>query len=391
MSTLQVRWNFFERETFITLIAMTMVPIFSNASVEASQQLLFIGTHTESDGIYACNLNHETGALSPVRLVAKAPRPGFLALHPNRPMLYAITREKNDPNGGVRAFRIMDEEGALRPIGQQSTGDNGATHLAIDHEGKSLMIVHYEGGSTALLPLANDGSIGPLALLVEHVGSSVAPPQTGPHAHGIAWNDDGRFACVADLGTDEVIVYRLGQQPPLQRVATWKAAPGAGPRHLSFHPNAKWLYCINELDSTLSILDFDAATGALTLRQTVDTLPAGFEERSTTAEIVVHPSGNFVYGSNRGHDSTAVFTVDSSSGSSSGMLTLVETEPTGGVHPRSIAIEPTGRFLVTANRDSNNLVSFRINETTGALQPTGYKTEVPKPVCVVFPTISGKR
>ncbi len=348
----------------------------------ADDQSLLVGTSVEQRGIYASTLNLDTGEFSPARMVGDAPRPGFLALHPRLPLVYAVTRENQQPSGGVRVFQIEPETCELTPIGQQPTGDEGATHLALDPTGKTIVVAHYSGGSTAVLPLRDDGTLQPLAMLVEHTGSSANPNrQNEPHAHGVAFDASGQFAFVADLGTDEVIVYRLLASNKLERHSAWNAGPGAGPRHLAFHPNGRWLYCINELDSTLNALDFDEKTGKLTDLQTIGTLPPDYNEESWTAEVVVHPNGRFVYCSNRGHNSTAVFSIDAGNG----QLTLQEIEPTLGGHPRFIGIDPSGRYLIAANRDSNNLVSFHLDPETGAIKPTGHQVEIPKPVCVVFP------
>lgn len=366
--------------TFFAMLLTTTSPSF------AKQQLLFVGTNAAEQGIYASTLDLKTGEFGPARAVGDAPRPGFLALHPKLPLLYAITAEHKRPSGGLRAFRIefnaISKAPLLTLLNQQSTGDDGATHLAIDPSASTILVANYTGGSTARVPLDNTGLLQPLTALIKHQGQGAAPKrQSKPYAHGIAIHPQGNFACVADLGTDEVIVYRLLAEGKLKRESAWKSAPGAGPRHLAFHPNQRWLYSINELNSTLSALTFDQQTGKLTELQTVDTLPAGYNKPNTTAEVVVHPNGRFVYCSNRGHDSTAVFTIDQKTG----QLTKVEIEPTQGGHPRFIGIEPSGQYLIAANRDANNLVSFKIDQETGKLKPTGHQVSIRQPVCVVFP------
>ena len=362
--------------TCFVFLAMVLAP-----SIADSSQTMFVGTSVEQDGIYACTLNLQTGEFSAAKAVGDAPRPTFLALHPKLPVLYAVTKEKEKPSGGVRAFHMDLQKQSLTRINRQSTGDDGSTHLALDPAGQVIVVANYSGGSTSLLAVSDNGGVKPLSMLIAHEGSSINQQrQEAPHAHGVAFDSVGRFACVADLGTDEVIVYRL-DRGKLTRQTAWKAKPGAGPRHLAFHPNGQWLYCINELDSTLSSLKFDEDTGDLAEMQTIGTLPADFSGSNTTAEVVVHPSGKFVYISNRGHDSTAAFAIDFTSG----RLSLIEIEPTGGGHPRFIGIEPSGRYLIAANRDANNLVSFRIDQKMGALTPTGYEASVPQPMCVVFP------
>lgn len=366
--------------TFIAMSLATTSPSF------AKQQLLFVGTNAAEQGIYASTLDLETGEFGPIEAVGDAPRPGFLALHPKLPLLYAVTAESKRPSGGLRAFQIhfnaTSKEPLLTLLNQQSTGDDGATHLAIDPSANTILVANYSGGSTACVPLNKAGLLQPMTALIKHQGQGSDPKrQAKPYAHGIAIHAQGQFACVADLGTDEVIVYQLLADGKLKRESAWKSAPGAGPRHLAFHPNQSWLYSINELDSTLSVLIFDQQTGKLTELQTVDTLPADYNKPNTTAEVVVHPNGRFVYCSNRGHDSTAVFAINQQTG----QLTKVQIEPTQGGHPRFIGIEPSGHYLIAANRDANNLVSFRIDQETGKLKPTGHQVNIRQPVCVVFP------
>ncbi len=369
----------FPTRLFMTLLMMTPIP----QTTDAGEQLLYIGTSQADAGIYASTLDLETGKFSAPHEVGDAPRPGFLALHPELPILYSVTKESSTPSGGVRAFRFDRETQQLSPLGIQSSGDENATHLVVDPHGRCIVVANYGGGSTSLLPLADSGELKPLTSLAKHKGSSVNKQRQGePHAHGVALDAAGSFACVADLGTDEVIVYQIGDGLKLERVSAWKAKPGAGPRHVALHANGRWLYCINELDSTMSVLSFDDQAGTLEEVQTISTLPADYDQPSFTAEVVIHPSGKFVYGSNRGHDSTAAFAIDQETGK----LSLIEVEPTQGGHPRHIGIEPSGKYLIAANRDANNLVSFAIDPQTGALEPTGHQVESPKPICVVFPT-----
>lgn len=352
----------------------------------AEEQLLFIASPAEPPVIYSCKLDIASGAFSELKPAAKDVRTGFLALHPSKPILYAATSEvkaagKGEPNGAVRSYAINRSAGTLKLIDKASTGDNGTTHLAVDRRGKVVVVCHYSGEGTSALGVAPDGSFRDSLSRIRHEGSSIHPNrQTAPHPHGIAISHDGRFVCVADLGTDHVDVFRLSNQGRLAKSSFWKAHPGAGPRHLSFHPNGKWLYCINELDSTISVLRFGANQGTLSEVQTISTLPEEFTGQNFPAEVVVHPSGKFLYGSNRGHDSTAVFAIDSKTGT----LTPVEYEPTQGKHPRFVGLDPTGKIYVAANLHSNNLVSFRIDPKSGALTPTGHTLKVANPMCVVF-------
>jgi 6-phosphogluconolactonase len=364
----------FAATLFLSIVISMSQPLF------AQEQRLFVGTAT-NEGIFSCALDVKNGKLSATTLVAKAPQPGFLALHPSLPVLYSVTAERTKPNGGVRSYVIDQAQRTLVDLNQQLSGDDGATHLQIDQRGRVAIVAHYSGGSTAALPVAEDGKLQSRAGFIRHQGSSVDQRrQQKPHAHGVAISHDGRFVCVADLGTDRVDVFRIGNDATLTKTTAWQAQPGAGPRHLAFHPSGKFLYCIQELDSTISVLQFDSGDGSLQELQTITTLPPDFEQDNLTAEVVVHPSGKFLYGSNRGHNSTAVFAIEPHAGT----LQLVEIEPTQGDHPRFIGLDPTGQYLVAANRDSNCLVSFAIDQQTGALTPTGHQTTVPQPICIVF-------
>ena len=239
-------------------------------------------------------------------------------------------------------------------------------------------------GSIASLPIAPDGKLRPPASVIQHTGSSVNKRrQTGPHAHSINIDPTNRFAIAADLGIDKLLIYKFdpakGTLKPNDPPAV-KLAPGAGPRHFAFAPKGKFAYVINELDSTVTTLAFDAAKGTLTKLQTISTLPPGCKTPNTTAEVQVHPSGKFLYGSNRGHDSLAIFAIDSESGE----LTPVGHQSTGGKTPRNFGIDPTGRFILAANQSSNNIVVFRFDQATGKLKPTGSEITVSSPVCVKF-------
>ena len=357
-------------------LALVFLMVTSPAgSASADHHLLYIASASKAEGISSCRLDLATGAMTEPAPAVEAASTGFLALHPEKPWLYSLT------GGDVHAFEVLVEQGELRRINQQASGDDGATHLEVGPRGRFVAVAHYGGGSTSLLPIAAGGRVEPVSDIIQHTGKSVHPQrQQKPYAHGVAFGPNGRFLCVADLGTDHVEVYRVTDSGTLEKASRWKAAAGAGPRHLRFHPRGPFLYSINELDSTISALRFDSQTGELSEIQTVSTLPEDFDQPNTTAEVVVHPSGKFLYGSNRGHDSTAVFRIDPESGE----LTLVEMEPTRGAHPRFVGIDPTGAYYIAANRDSNNLVTFRVDQQTGQLDPTGHEVAVERPMCVVF-------
>jgi 6-phosphogluconolactonase len=358
----------------ISLLGLIFITLFTMPT-NAAEQTLYIASAGKPGGVYKATLDLETGKISEPELFIGEVRTGFLDLHPEKPLLYVAGDDK--AGGYVAAYNVNHPDKQLARV---ATKDKGTTHIEIGGAAATIAVCHYGGKGTTVVPVDAKGMpIQPVGQHV-HTGSSVHSRQKGPHPHGVAIHKDGEYVCVADLGTDEVIVLKIGEDNALTKVSAWKAKPGAGPRHVSFHPNYKWLYCINEIDCTLATLEFDAATGKLTELQVVPTLPKEVAEGDSTAEVVVHPSGKFVYGSNRGHDSTAVFAIDQEKGT----LTLVEHEATGGGHPRFVGLDPTGKIYVAANRDSDNLVTFFIDEKTGALKPTGFEAKVGRPMCIVF-------
>lgn len=353
---------------------------------------VYVGTYTGkgSKGIYAFEFNLRTGEATQPRLVAETPNPSFLAIHPNLRFLYAVNEIwGGGREGTVSAFAIQPD-GSLRFLNQRPSKGVGPCHLTVDKTGKFVLVANYGSGSVAVLPILPDGSLGEATCSIQHEGKSVNPQrQEGPHAHSINLDPANKFAIVADLGIDKLLVYRFDaakgtlepNDPPF--VAT---APGAGPRHVAFHPSGKFVYAINELNSTVTAYRYDASKGVLTEIQTVSTLPEGFSGANTTAEVQVHPSGRFLYGSNRGHDSVAVFAIDEDTGK----LSPLGHYPTQGRTPRNFGIDPTGNYLFAANQDSDDIVVFRIDAQTGKLEPTGKVVKIPTPVCVKFaPANSG--
>jgi 6-phosphogluconolactonase len=313
--------------------------------------------------------------------------PSFVALHPNGRYLYAVSEVSafnGQRTGAVNAFSVDPASGRLTLLNKVSSHGDGPCHLVVDKTGKNVLVANYGGGSVSVLPITEDGRLAEASSSIQHRGSSVNPArQKQPHAHSINLSPDNRFALVADLGLDQILTYRLDPikgmlapgDPPFARVN-----PGAGPRHFVFHPGGAFAYAINELQSTITAFAYDPARGTLKELQSITTLPQGFNGESWTAEIEMHPSGRFLYGSNRGHDSIAVFSVDPATG----MLTPVEQIPSGGKTPRGFGLDPGGSFLLAANQNSDNLVVFRVDLKTGRLSPTGQKLEVPSPVCVDF-------
>jgi 6-phosphogluconolactonase len=350
---------------------------------------VYVGTYTggESKGIYRLDFDTSTGALSNRQLAAEVASPSFLATDPTRRFLFAVNEvmeSDGKKTGAVTAFAIDPATGVLTLLNHQPSGGPGPCHLAIDREGKNVLVANYAGGSVAVLPIRSDGKLGEATATIQHRGTSINPQrQEAPHAHCANFDAANRFAFIADLGLDKVMIYRFNpskgtltpNDPPSAAVK-----PGSGPRHFAFHPDGRHAYVINELGNTVTAFDYDPSTGVLTPRQSLSTLPNDFHGTSYTAEIQVHPSGAFLYGSNRGHNSIAVFAIDPRSGE----LTATGHQGREIKTPRNFAIDPTGRYLVVANQDSASLVVFAIDPKTGALVPVGDKVSVPKPVCVEF-------
>ncbi len=366
-------------------------PAKEASASEASSSSLWVllGTYTRgrSRGIYRCRLDLRTGRLSEPELAAESTSPSFLAVHPTKRFLYAVNevgRFRDERAGAVSAFALDSRSGQLRPLNQRSTVGPGPCHLTLDATGRFVLVANYSGGSVAVLPVLDDGSLGEAVQFVQHAGRSVDPRrQKAPHAHCVTLAPSNRFAVVADLGLDKLLVYRFDPQTGSltpNRPPSVSVQPGSGPRHFVFHPSGRWAYVINELASTVTVLAWDGQRGTLQPLQTVSTLPADFEGRNTTAELAVHPNGRFLYGSNRGHDSLAVFRVDAQTG----RLRLVQHVSTQGRTPRHFALDPTGRFLLAENQDSGTVVVFRVDADTGRLTPTGSRVRVDFPVCAVF-------
>lgn len=356
--------------------------------------LIFVGTYTPKDGasrgIYAVRLDPATGSLSPAVVAAETPNPTFLALHPDGRVLYALGEgpaPDGKVTGGAAAFGYDAGSGRLTPLNTRGTGGGGTTHLVADATGRMLVTASYGGGDVASFPLMGDGRLGERTSFIPQVGPPGPNPkrQDKPHPHSVTLSPDNRFAFVADLGLDRVLAYRLdhaaGTLTP-NDPAFITVKPGSGPRHAKFSRDGRFFYILGEIDGSVTVCAYDAARGAGTPIQHISTLPAGFvvTDPDRAAEIRVHPHGRFVYASNRGHDSIAVFAVQAD-----GTLKLVEITPSGGKHPRNFALSPDGAWLVCANMDSDNLVSFKVDSASGRLTATGHTVTVPRPVCVLFP------
>lgn len=356
------------------------------------EMLVYFGTYTngpKSKGIYVSRLNPATGALSAPQLAAEASSPSFLAVHPNGQYIYSVNELntfEGKPTGGVSAFAIDRSTGLLKLLNQQPSVGAGPAHLVVDREGRNVLVANYGGGSVTVLPLERNGKLKSPSASVQHTGSSVNPQrQKEPHAHSINVDAANRFAYVADLGLDKILIYRFDPAKGLLTLndpPSVGVKPGSGPRHFALHPNGRYAYLINEITCTLTAFTTDSSKGELKEIQTVSTLPASqaMEPRFSGAEVQVHPSGKFVYASNRGHDSIAVFSIDQNTG----RLTAVQNQSTLGNTPRGFGIDPDGGYLLAGNQRSDSVVVFRIDQQSGKLTPTGTKIEIGAPVCVKF-------
>ena len=372
-------------------VFLAAVVAAEKSAAAPKEYFVYFGTYTKakSKGIYRARFDPATGRLSPAEVAAECQDPAFLAVHPTEKFLYAIDESSDPvrtPGRGVRAYAVDGRTGALTFLNEQSAGGSGPCHLTVDPDGKCVLVANYGAGSVAALPLSTDGRLGAPVAVVQHSGSSVHPSrQKQPHAHGIYVAPGKTFALSPDLGIDKILVYRLDAAKPLlapNAPAFAPLPPGSGPRHLAFHPSGKFVYVINELLCTMTVFSYDAQRGALKELQTVSTLPAGETVKPgfSTAEVMPHASGKFLYGSNRGHNSITAFEIDAATG----RLKQIENTPTQGKAPRHFAIDPTGTWLLAENQGSDTVVVFRIDAGSGRLTPTGQTFEVPVPVCAVF-------
>ena len=342
-----------------------------------------------SEGIYAFRFDSASGELTALGLASESPNPSFLALHPSGAYLYAVNEgdPAHESGGSISAFRIDHATGDLTFLNKVDSKGQSPCHLVVDKTGSAVFAANYVGGSVISYRLNPDGSIGELASFFQHEGSSVTPRQAGPHAHGAYLSADSRFLFVPDLGLDKVVIYDVNaatgelsnHDPPSVSLPA-----GTGPRHFAFAPDEEHAYVLGEIASTITVFSYDAASGEMTELQSVSTLPEGFDDASTTAEIAISSDGKFVYASNRGHDSIATFAVDPANGT----LTFVEHEPTQGRTPRNFAIDPSGAYLFAGNQATHNIVQFRRDVESGKLTATGLALDSPSPICMVFVPLS---
>jgi 6-phosphogluconolactonase len=378
--------------TIAPLLAFVFLIVCAAVAAPTKQKyLMYVGTYTgegsKSKGIYAYRFDTDNAELTSLGLAAETINPSFLAVDPSHRFLYAVNEVgnyKGEKSGGVSAFAIDHATGKLTFLNEVASKGADPCYITVDKTGRYVLVANYTGGSVAAFPILEHGRIGEASAFVQHTGHGTNPErQEAPHAHSIDLSPDNRFAVVDDLGLDQSIVYKFdsakGSLMP-NGAQFGKADAGAGPRHFAFGSNGKFAYVVNEMGSSVSVFAFDATAGAMHPLQTISTLPKGFAEHNDDAEIEVHPSGKFLYASNRGHDSIAAFAIDSNAGT----LTLIEYIPTKGKTPRSFEIDPTGSLLFAENEKSNEIVVFRIDQQTGRLTPTDKVLEVAEPVCVKF-------
>ncbi len=374
------------------LSALLLSTLLAAAVAESHGKYIFyVGTYTEdgskSKGIYAYRFDADSAEITSLGVAAETTNPSFVALHPNGRFLYAVNEVGNykGPNsGGVSAFSIDHATGKLTLLNEVPSRGADPCYITVDKTGKYVLVANYTGGSVTVFPVLPDGKLGEASAFIQHNGHGTNPQrQEKAHAHSIDLSPDNRFAMVDDLGLDELFVYKFNSvngsltpnSPPFARLD-----PGSGPRHFVLSPTGKFAYVISEMKSTVTAFSNDEKTGKLHPLQTISALPKDFTGQNDDAEIQMHPSGKFLYASNRGSDTITVFAIDPGKGT----LTPVEYTPTQGKVPRSFEIDPTGRFLFAENQKSDNIVVFRIDAKTGRLTPTGKVLEVASPVCVKF-------
>jgi 6-phosphogluconolactonase len=379
----------------ILLVAM-FAPLFSfgraqhsAAKASTGNYFLYVGTYTaqQSKGIYVYRLNVSTGKVDSLGLAAETNDPSFLAVHPNQKFLYAVNEAgkfQNQSSGAVSAFAMDRHTGKLTLLNQVASHGADPCYVSVDRAGKYVLVANYSGGSVAVFPVLKGGRLGEATSVLQYKGTGANPErQQSPHAHWIDFSPDNRFVIVADLGLDQLNVYKFnstkGSLVPNQ-AAVVRLKPGSGVRHFAFHPSGRFAYAVNEMESSVTSFSYDPGRGSLHEIQTISMLPKDFSGKNDAAEIQIHPNGKFLYASNRGHDSIAVFSIDPKKGT----LTPVEYVPTQGKAPRYFTIDPTGSRLFVANQNSGNIVIFQINPANGRLTASGQMLEVASPVCLKF-------
>ncbi|MDA1232014.1 MAG: lactonase family protein [Planctomycetota bacterium] len=370
------------RNVFLLLLCIAIMP----GSTRAEEPVIFVSAFKagEDGAIHAYRFDSKNGQLKLLHRTTDVENPFFTAISPNGKFLYAIDAKQfgSEEHEFVAAYRIEGRDGKLTRVNRQSSRGTASCYLDVDATGKTVVVANYSSGSVASLPVLEDGSLGEIASFVQHSGSSVNPQrQMEPHAHSIVVSPDNRFVLAADLGIDKVLVYELNAETakikPNAARPLAELPPGSGPRHLTFHPNGKRVYVINELKNTVTSFDYATETGVLTQQQTISTVPEDFTGISHTADLKITPDGRFLYGTNRGHDSIAIFRI-----ADDGPLSLVSIEPSLGKGPQNLLITPDGHWLLCANMPGNNVTVFSIDAATGGLKSAGDPVSIPMPSCI---------
>lgn len=350
-------------------------------------EFIYAGTFEgrDSEGIYLFEFDRETGELTHIDTFTDRIGPNFQAIHPNGQFLYSVSDDlfnDEDPFGTVTAYAIDNQNGNLQLINEQSVNGRGTAHVSIDPLGIYLFVSNYSEGNIVMYQIDDDGSISEAADIVFHEGSSVNQSrQNAAHVHSAIPSADGRFLYVSDLGIDKIMIYRIDRDNHTLAPAEtpfFENEPAAGPRHFTIHQNSQFAYSVEELTSTVAVLMIDEVTGALQQLQRVEMLPDDFDEPNTAADIHISPDGRFLYATNRGHDSIAIYEIDEVNG----MLTFIGHESTRGAHPRNFMIDELGEFLLVANRDDDNITVFRRNANSGLLEFVNEHTGIPMIVCL---------
>ncbi|HIF01419.1 MAG: lactonase family protein [Fuerstiella sp.] len=368
------------------LILFILCMATMSASIHADDPVVFVSAFKsgEEGAIHAYRFDLRNGQLKLLHRTTDVESPFFIDVSPDGKFLYAIDADQfgGDENEFVASYAVQGRDGKLRRLNRQSARGTASCYLDVDATGRTVVVANYSTGSVAALPVQDDGSLGQAASFVQHSGSSVDPKrQTGPYAHSIVVSPDNRFALAADLGIDKILIYRLGAATadltPNHGQPFAKLSPGSGPRHLVFHPNGRNVYVINELKNTVTFFVYSGDTGMLNQQQEISTLPQDFSGTSHTADLKITPNGKFLYGTNRGHDSIAIFSI-----ADNGRLKLVSIEPSLGKGPQNLLITPDGRWLLCANMPGNNVAVFAINAVTGGLMATADPVSIPMPSCI---------
>ncbi len=356
-----------------------------SAQAQSSKEIMYVGTYSirGSEGIYVFEFDRKAGTMQPLQSVSNAKSPSFLAIHPSGKYLYSVN-EAADKLGGVSSYAIDKTTGKLQFMNGQSSLGGSPCYISIDQTGKTAFVANYGGGSLAVLPINTDGTLKAASDSVQDVGSGPnTKRQEKAHVHSATISPDNRFVYVADLSTDKLNIFETDVKTSTVKPASMPFAsvkPGSGPRHSAFHPNGKYAYLVEELTSTVAVFSRNTKTGALTMiEDNVKTLPAGFTGENTSADIHVDPSGKFLYQSNRGANTLAIFAIGND-----GKLTKVGDQPTEGKTPRNFLIDPKGDFVFVAHQDSDNITIFKRDQKTGKLTYTGQSVKVPAPVCVIM-------